>query len=230
MRLWKSQLMLIALVVMLCCSFTVSAVSDGTNDVWHQKWTGSGYSWEAYSGTKNNIDISDVSVSLNGNTATVTMTTVGSMTIDSENVVYTTHVTSGEDITNYMIVYTNGQGSVVGMGDNMGFVEQLENPISGNTLTASFEVSDPSKDYSIYGFNVEHSNIDDNQGEAWWDYAPNDYAPYYSGGDGTGGDDTGGGNGDGGDDEPPTPSTPGFEIIGLISAVAVAFILLKKKR
>jgi hypothetical protein len=215
----------------LLSTFSVSAESDGTNDVWHQVWSevDQSYSWEAYSGTKNNIDITDVSYSIQGTTATVTMTTVGDMT-DTENVVYTMHLKSGET-SYYMIMYTNGQGSVLGFGDFTGTVSQLENPISGNTFTASFEVSDPDAQYTLYGFNAEHTDIDAEHGEAWWDYAPNTYAPWYSAGDGDGdGDGDGNGNGGNGDNGGNGSSgTPGFEAIILIAAIGIALIIIRRK-
>jgi len=216
----KKYLLLVGAVVFLVVSsMSVSAVSDGTNDVWHQSWTGTGYAWEAYSGSKPNIDITDVSYSIQGTTATVTMTTSADMTTNSENVVYTAHLKSSDD-SYYMLFYSNGQGAIMGMGNFQGYASQIENPISGNTFSASFEVSDPNLDYTVVAFNVEHSDIDNDQGEAWWDYAPNSEAPYYSAGAGE--EDTDTGNDDSG--------TPGFELLVLLAALGISFIILRRKR
>jgi PGF-CTERM protein len=223
MKLWKSSVIVIGISALMLMSVNVVAVSDGTNDVWHQAWTGTGYKWEAFSGSKPSIDITDLSYSIEGSTATVTMTTVGDMTPNTENVVYTMHLRSGES-NFYMIIYTNGQGAVTGMGNFMGYAYELDNPISGNTFIASFEIDDPTLDYEVIGFNVESSDPDAEHGEAWWDYAPNTEAPYYgtngNGGNGDGGD----GDGNGGD------GTPGFEALAVIAAFGAAFILLRRRK
>ena len=223
MKIWKSSILLISLVVLLLSAMSVNAESDGPNDVWHQKGSEveQKYSWEAYTGTKNNIDITDVSYSIAGSTATITMNTVGAMTPNTENVVYTMHLQASES-GYYMVMYSNGNGAVMGMGDFVGFGSELDNPITGNTFTATFDVDDPNLDYQAIGFNVESSNPDAEHGEAWWDYAPNTEAPYYGlGGNGGTNGGTNGGSDNGG--------TPGFEIITLIAALGIAFIILRRK-
>jgi hypothetical protein len=223
----KIHILCISIITLLFMCNLVSASSDGTNDVWHQSWTGTGYQWEAYSGSKSNIDITDISYSIDGSTATVSMTTVGNMA-DNENVVYTMHLQSS-DSAYYMIMYSNGNGAVMGMGNYQGFSSQLTNPISGNKFTTSFEVSDPSANYEVIAFNVEHTNIDEEHGEAWWDYAPNSEAPYYGlGGDGNNNGDS---NGDtGGGSSQPSSGTPGFELLVVIAAIGIASIELKRRK
>ena len=231
MRIWKSSLLIIGISVLVLSSMTATAETDETGDVWHHEWTGTDYSWGAFSGSKPAIDISDVSYTIDGTQATVTMTTVGDMTPNTENVVYTMHLQSSESAY-YMIVYSNGEGAVAGMGDFFGSGSQLDNPISGNTFTASFEISDPSAEYTVIGFNAEYSDPDDEHGEAWWDYAPNSQAPWFGmGGDGDGdGDGDGNGDGNGDDGTPPPSGTPGFETLAVIGAIAVALIILRKRK
>lgn len=235
MKIFKKSILFFgAVAILIFCSINCLAVSDGTNDVWHQAWTGTGYSWDAYSGSKSNIDITDVSYTIDGTTATVTMTTAGNMKPNTENVVYTMHLQSSES-TYYWIFYSNGQGTIMGMGGFQGFASQIENPISGNIFTTSFEISDPNLDYNLIGFNVEHSDPDAEHGEAWWDYAPNSEAPWYSPGD----DDTDTDDPSSNDDEdntndnntPPEPGgTPGFEILTLIAAITISIIILRKRK
>jgi len=213
----KTIILLVGIAALIFFTINVAAAGDSSNDIWHQKWTGSAYSWEAYSESKNNIDISDVSYSIDGTTATLTMTTVGPMTPNTENVVYTMHLKSS-DSAYYMIVYSNGEGGVVGMGEYAGFGSELENPIAGNKFTASFEISNPDATYSIVGFNVEHSDPDAEHGEAWWDYAPNTVAPYYS---------ANGGNGE--QNGTPAPNTPGFELLVLIISIGTIIFIFKRK-
>ena len=77
------------------------------------------------------------------------------------------------------------------------------------------------------GSNME---IDEEIGERWFDYAPNTYSPYYSEDDDDDvepdeDDDTSGdSNGDKGE------GTPGFEAIAVIVALAIAFIILRRKK
>lgn len=231
---------MLGLLLLSSLAILVSAETDETNDVWHQVWTESGYQWDAYSGSKPNIDITDVSYSIDGSTATVTMTTKGDMSPNTENVVYTIHLQSTES-TYYWIFYSNGQGTIMGMGNFQGFTSQFENPISGNTFSISFEIDDPNIDYTIVGFNAEHSDIDAEHGEAWWDYAPNSEAPYYGlSGDENGNGDSGdtGDSGDNGDTDdgnqntntPPPSGTPGFEIVFLLIAIGIVYIFSRRKK
>jgi len=218
----KKYLILVgAVVFFMLLSMNVYAVSDSESDVWHQKWTQTGYSWEAYSGSKPNIDITDISYTIDGSNATLTMTTAGDMTTDDENVVYTMHLESTES-TYYWVYYSNGQGTVVGMGELAGYMTQLDNPISGNKFTASFEISDTSIDYTAIGFNTEHSDVNDQSAESWWDYAPNSEAPYYSADDGDkkGDENTGDGN----------SGTPGFEVIAILAAMAIVTIFYYRRK
>ena len=222
MKLCKSSIVFVSVAVMLLSSMAVSAESDSTGDVWHQTWSGSKWNWGASTDSKSNIDITDISYDISGTQATVTMTTVGAMSAGMEDdVVYTMHLKSAGS-SYYMIVYTNSQGSVMGWGDYAGFMEQLDDPISGNTFTATFEVSNPDSDWQVYGFNVEYYEPGNEQGEAWWDYAPNSNAPWYTGGDGDGDSGNGGSSGSSG--------TPGFETITVIAAVGIALIILRRKK
>lgn len=217
MKLWKSSMLIVGgIVALILMSVNVVAVNDDTGDIWHQTWSESENKmvWGAFTDNKDNIDITDVSYTISGTQATVTMTTVGAMSAGmGDDVVYTMHLKYGAS-SYYMIVYTNNQGSVMGWGDYAGFTEPLDNPISGNTFTATFEVSDPNANYQVIGFNVEYNEPGNDQGEAWWDYAPGSAAPWYTDGDVNGGNNGG---------------TPGFETLATIAALGVALIILRRK-
>ncbi len=223
MKIWRKGILILgAAAILVITSLSVSAIPDGTNDVGHQKWADTGYRWESYTATRDNIDATDISYEINGNQATVTMTTVGDMSTEKgADVVYTMHLKS-KDLSYYMITYVGGMGSVMGFGDYGGFMEVLDAPITGNTFTATFELSNPNSDWQVYGFNVEYYEPGNEQGEAWWDYAPNSNAPWYTGGDGDGDGGNGGSSGSSG--------TPGFEVITVIAALGIALIMLRRRK
>jgi len=108
----------------------------------------------------------------------------------------------------YTAYYADGESYYIGDGE----VNQLVNSVSGNTFTATFEIDNPGATYTVYGHIIEYKEVGDDLGEMWQDYAPNTYAPWYTSGDGKGG------------------GTPGFEIIAVIAALAIALIILRRKK
>jgi len=207
MRVWKRSILLfVGIAVLLLSTLTVSAESDDTGDVWHWKYSETGYSWE-HSGGKPNIDITSVSYEITGSEVTLTMTVAGTIE-DSEKILYFMYLI-GDGETVGQASYMNGEGGYL-TGLYQG--GDLVNPVSGNTFTATFNITDPSATYSVWAYSGEYATGDES-GEAWWDYAPNTYAPWY----GLGSDSKGGG-------------TPGFEIIAVITALAIALIILRRRR
>ena len=238
MRIRKSSLIILALIGVLCLSVSVSAISDGTGDIWHYTATAGSFSWQAYTGTNDNIDITDLDYSIEGSEVTMTMTVAGDIE-DAATTYYLMHLVTGDDY--YMATYVNGVGMVIGTGTLSGFYQQLTNPVSGDTFTATFTVNDPAATYEIRGYAAEYSTFGDEGAEWWGDWAPDAYFNEYTGYQGSGGDDdddtgddgTGGddtlGDENGGDDTGGT-GTPGFEAITLIAAIGAIFILLRKRR
>ena len=92
----------------------------------------------------------------------------------------------------YQALYSDGNGITTGVGDFAGFYTILDNPISGNMFTATFNVSDPNLEYTAWGWTGEFSDFSNQGGEGWLDYAPGTFAPWYTGGNGgNGGNDDG---------------------------------------
>jgi hypothetical protein len=253
LRIGKYVLFLGAVFFLILTAIPSSAITDSTGDVYHWKLTNNTWSWGEYTGQKDNIDITSIEYSIVGSEATLTMTIKGSIE-ESQNIFYYMRMvgTSGT----YQAYYAMGTGLWSGLDGFSGEGGQLTDPISGNTFTATFTISDPSDSYEVYGWAVEYSNIQNTQTAEWWaDYAPVDYAPWAttgdddtgddtgdddtgdddSGGEDTGDDDTGedgtdgedtadeGGDGDGG-------GTPGFELLAVIAALAIALIILRKRK
>ncbi|ENO12219.1 hypothetical protein MBGDC06_00737, partial [Thermoplasmatales archaeon SCGC AB-539-C06] len=141
--------------------------------------------------------------------------------------------------------YRNGTGYV---GKDVTVVDSEVSVSQGNTIIFTFTRSGSTEIGEIVGYTMENS---EDYIQGWADYAPNDFSTWFSGDDDdavdedesdeddededtTGddediilpnGDDTDGdGNGDKGG------GTPGFEILAFIVALAIAFIILKRKK
>jgi PGF-CTERM protein len=235
MKIWKNSMILIGIAALLCATMTAAGVSDPTGDIYHQTWTGTSYSWEVYSGSKPNIDITDISYTINGNEITLTMTVAGSIE-NSQNIVYYMYLRASEDSA-YMVSYVGGTGMFFGTGDFAGTMEILTTPpisADGKALEYTFTVADPNLDYEAWGYAAEYLNIGDTQGEAWLDYAPGTFAPWYTAGDGDG-DSDGDGDGDGdgdttSEDGKSSGGSPGFEILIALTAIGVALLVLSKRK
>jgi hypothetical protein len=234
---WKRNfIMLVAASVLLLSTLTVSAEVDPTNDIWHWKSTEGSFSWEQFSGTNNDIDITNIDYSISGNDVTLTMTVAGSIISDSLTFYYI-HLVTEDDY--YMATYTNGIGVVTGLGNFSGFYSMLENPVSDNTFTATFTLGDPTDTYSIRGFSQQFESLGDELNVEWWaDFAPDDYFFDYSGyeepdeeepdeeepdeeepDEEENGSTTGNGN-----------NTPGFEIISLIVGITILIFVYRKRK
>ena len=128
----------------------------------------------------------------------------------------------------YTATFSDGYASLIGpSGPSI-----IDNPVSANMFTTTFDISDSSDVYTAWGYAIESTDEANQQVEGWLDYAPGSFAPWYDDpGDGDGGlpggDDPNGGDGNTGNG---ASGTPGFELIVVIAAIGVAFILLKRKK
>ena len=101
--------------------------------------------------------------------------------------------------------------------------------ISGNTLSAVFNVMGDTTTVELWGWAAEYTNYLSQTTNEWWgDWAPNSKLPFTPGtGGNTDGNNTDGNNTDGNNTG---TKTPGFEVIPVIAAVAIAAILLRRRR
>lgn len=232
-----------AIAFILTIGGTVAAITDNTGDVWHYQETDEGWSWDEYSGDKPNLDITEVSQSFDGNEVTLTLK-VNGMIENSEDITYILYLEG--DNSNYGAYYTNNEGYVGGEGEASGFYDLLDNPVSGNTFSATFEVENPDESYNVYGYTQEYIGSE----EHWGDYAPNEYAPWYSGDEDTddtddsdSGDDADDGTTNGEDDNTDDATddtgngedtfgngTPGFELILVFLAIAAGIFIIKRRK
>lgn len=226
MKLRSYGIVIISLLLLLGSSFTAAAttISDGTGDVWHWYYTGTAGSWGGNVGNKPNIDISEISYTVNNNKITLSLKVVGTIQT-SDKVVYWVYYNSTD--TQYFLSYTNGSGYGWGM-KGMGNITSEENvTISGGTLSVVLNALGDTSKVDLWGYAAEYTTIGSETAEWWGDWAPNTKLPFTPGTGGntdntTGGDNTSGNN--------TGTKTPGFEVLPLIAAVGIAAILLRRRR
>jgi len=238
--IWKGSILFFASVAALLLStITVSAitVTDNLDDVFDGRLN--------TFGSRPNIDITTVTYELSGDTVTLTITVEGNI-VDSEHIKYTIW-TNSTLISGYAAQYINGTGYVLKDGT---IVDSEVSVSQGNTIIFTFtRLSDSTEVEEIVGYAMENSEDFSN---TWADYAPNNFSPWYSGDDD---DDTGDDEDDTGDDEDDTVDDDddviispngddtggdgnggngggitGFEAIAVIAAIAVALIILRRKK
>ena len=222
-------MLIIGLCVILLSSMSAVAETDGTGDLYHQIVTENGLSWDFYSGEKSYIDITDISYSIADSQATLTMTLADDI-MSNAFISYYMHLRTDEAPL-FTATYSDGYASIIGPGG----ANIIDNPISGNIFTTTFDITDPNLEYTAWGWAGEFTDEANQQTEGWLDYAPGTFAPWYTGGNGgNGGNGDGDDNGDSDDDgnsgTTPPNGTPGFETLAVITALGVVFILLRRKK
>lgn len=238
MKMWKCSILFGAAMILILSSLTGSAaeLTDGTGDVYHHKWSQNQWTWTASTVDKPNIDITKVSYSVSDDTLTATMEVNGEIE-SSTKIAYFLYFNTTDAI--YMLSYVNGQGAALGMsigGDiNMSYGEVIA---TGNTMTATIDLLGDNTAEDFWGvaaeYSADYTTIENTEELEWWgDWVPGTYAPWYASGNGDG-DGTGdGGDGDGtgnGGDGDTDGGTPGFETLAVIAALAIACILLRRKK
>lgn len=230
MKIWKQNILVITIVVLLMLLAVVqvaSAESEGTGDLFNWHFSEDQWGFGKYGDLDHpNIDITDVSYTKEGLELTLSVTVAG---------------TIQDSLNYYYVVYS---GNPDGVYYSIALVAALAawnaNGISGvaSGLLTDY-ISDDGKTFSgtitmledttitPYANAIEYQTFGDAVTSEWWqDWFPNSYFTIGDPGDGDGdrdGDvDTGDGSGNGG--------TPGFKLITLVAAVAVALILLKRRK
>lgn len=223
------------MLVLLGSCFTAAAtgISDGTGDVWHWYYTGTAGSWGGNVGNKPNIDITEISYTVNNNKITLSLKVVGTIQT-SDKLVYWVYYNTTE--ATYWMSYTNGTGTGFGMKKGEmnltsyeNFTTSTENiTISGNTLSVVLDALGDTSQVELWGWAAEYTTFKDVAAEWWGDWAPNSKLPFTPGtGGNTDGNNTDGNTNNGNNTG---TKTPGFEVIPVIAAVAITAILLRRRR
>jgi PGF-CTERM protein len=227
MKLRKSSMCLVGFAVLVLSCFTASAssITDGTNDIWHWAQTGTTWSWVGNVGNKPNIDITEVSYSVNDNKITISLQVSGDIQT-SDKVVYWVYYNSTD--THYLLSYSNGNGMGTGLkGTNFtleNYTYEQNVTISGGKLSVVLNALGDTSKVELWGFAQEYTiTSGDTMNEYWGDWAPNEKFTYDTG---TPGDNETPGN----DSSPSEKKTPGFEVVAVIAAVAIALILVRRRQ
>ncbi|HWR27361.1 MAG TPA: Heimdall-CTERM domain-containing surface protein [Candidatus Thermoplasmatota archaeon] len=226
MKLRNFGIVMISLVILLGSCFTAAAtsVSDGTGDVWHYSYAGTAWSWAGNIANKPNIDITEISYTVNDNKITLKLEVSGTIQT-SEKVGYYLWYNSTDTI--YVMTYMNGTGAGYGMKGVMNFTSGNVT-VSGDTLSVVLDVLGDTSKVELWGYAVEYTTFGDQTAEWWGDWAPNSKLPFTPGTGGTTDGNTTDGNNTNGNNT--GTKTPGFEVIPVIAAVAIAAILLRRRR
>ena len=115
MKLGKSRILLIGIsgLLLLTLPVTATSISDSTGDVYHWSQTGTAWSWRANIGDKPNVDITEVSYSINGEKLTLKLEVIGTIQ-STEQYWYNAYFNSTDTI--YYWWWSNGSG--FGMASN----------------------------------------------------------------------------------------------------------------
>jgi hypothetical protein len=239
MKFWKICIVMIGVLILVLSSTSVSAETetDATGDVYHWKMVDSSWSWQPSTLPRAHIDITELTYTVNGNQITISMKVAGNVQI-SENVAYMAWVNTSDATYNMYLI--NDQKFVMGISETGGGMPAMNTDVtvSGNTISGTIElVGTDDTSTELWGYAWEYTEYGDTNQEWWGDWIPGDYAPFWGqedDGDGEGdgnGDDGGDTNGDGSSNGGNGSSgTPGFELVAVITALAIAVIVLRRRK
>jgi len=205
---------ILAVVLLTAGAAVAETISDDTNDVLHWRWNESlkSYSWSEATSDKPNVDITQISADVSNGQLTITIKVKGSIE-DDEDVWYWAWYNTTE--ATYYLSYSNGEGSLFGIGSNYTQFKQANVTVSGDTITGTVDLVGSGTKVKFWAWAATGYNMGGDSGEYWQDWAPNDYAPELDNGDGD----------DNGDD-----STPGFGVLLAMGALVAGAVLLTRKR
>jgi hypothetical protein len=232
MKLKKISIMLICTTMFVLSAITAAAtpIKDGTGDVWHWSQVGTTWSWSGNVATKPNIDITQIDNTISENKIILTLTVAGSIE-NSEKIIYWMYYNTTD--ATYLASWTNGDGKGYASKLNQSNpAEGFELPdnvtASGNTITATFTLMSGTTTQQFWAWAAEYTDIGSQASEWWGDWAPNSQLPGYINAHGTSND----GNQTNGNTNGTSSGTktPGFEVLPVIAAIAVAAILIRRRR
>ena len=229
MKLWKSSMLFLGLAVLILSSISVTAVteSDPTGDVFHATWANGVWGYVSVTSGKTNIDITSISAEVSDGKLTLSLTVAGSIETSNNYGYVVTYNTSDAW---YWMVYGGYNEEQTGFSwgmplEGFGFNFSMGNvTIEGtNTLTTTLDLIGESEKIEFWAMATEYTGDPNTNpyAEHWVDVA-GDMADYVTDDDNLPPSNGTNGNGTGG--------TPGFEVLTLIAAVAVAFIFFKRRK
>ena len=208
----------ITLLLLLCGTVGALEITDNQDDVEH--YIKDPFSQE-YVNDKPNLDVTQVYYSVDGGVVTLQLSVKGEIQEDASITYYAEYECSDAL---YQFTYSNGnlnsQASEMINGEKNLISMEADHTIDpANTITVTYDVIGMGgSDGDLYGYAGKNFPLGD---EYWIDNTEEIDDGH---GNGNGGDGTEDGNGG-----TPQPSTPGFELITIIAAVGIAFIMLRRR-
>jgi len=197
--------------MLICASSTASAisVSDPTGDVWYGDESGP----IAQVDNRSNVDITQLSAIVNGDSVTLSLTVAGTIEI-SPDVLYIVFVNSTD--TQYSIALNNDNGEGVSMNRNTKVTKYTNGSVTvtGNTLSAVFNLDGSTSMVVLSALTQAVKRYStDRLAYVWYDNASSMNIK------------------DSTDTNTKTngKNTPGFESLPVIAAVTITVILLKRR-
>ena len=156
MKIWRNCILIVSMLVLVISAITVSAgtVTDASGDILHVEYTRAGWSGQAYTGSKPNVDIVSISGDVSGNTLTVTFKVAGSIE-DSDKIVYTVFYNTTDAY--YLMSYQNGTGVAMGMPiGGLNFSMGNGTATAEDTITWTINLIGESTQVELWGFAAEY--------------------------------------------------------------------------
>ena len=242
----KISIILVGIALLLLSSMTASAVteSDGQGDIWHFV---APYWKEQTVSNQPNIDIKEIKAEESGDQITLSMSLWpgGTFTPSSNKFVMCLMWYNTSDAWYSMSYsYFEGEeafsiGMVTSVNGQVLTGDVTVNDVGDTISTTLNKMGDDTTTVEMYGTTLMYEDRFGEKTDQWHDWVGDyiwnpDFEPGDSDDDGEDdetGDDDGTGDGDttGGDDDT-TGGTPGFEVIGVLTALWISLILIKRRK
>jgi len=243
MKLWKSSMLFLGVAILILSSLSVCAEteSDTQGDVWHFIYP----YWQTQTiENKPNVDIKEISADISGDQITLSITLWPGGAFERSEydaAVYVMFYNTSDAY--YWMTYVDAveQEEPVGLAwgillEGGGLPAIGEVTVNDNILSSTLNITgEDTTALEFYGTAwlwEKYGTAEQYTGEQWVDWVGDyEFTGEIDPGDGDGdGDGNGNGGGDGNGDGDGDGTTPGFEALALIAAVAIALIILRRRK
>ncbi|UCF49450.1 MAG: hypothetical protein JSU91_06810, partial [Thermoplasmatales archaeon] len=175
----------------------------------------------------------ELTYTIGGGQITISMKVSGAIE-SSDNIAYMAWVNTSD--ATYQMYLLNEQKIVMAMNTEEGGMPAMNTDItvSGDTITCTIElVGTDETSTEFWGYAMEYTEFGAANQEWWGDWIPGTYAPFWGeDGNGEGDGDTNDDSDSNGDGSSSTDSngTPGFKVISIFIAMAIAIFIMKRRK
>ena len=187
-------------------------------------------------GTREKVDITDISYSISGSDITVSLTVKDGIDTSNQNIIYWVYLQAVglTELDYYFLSYSQGQGIISSAGNFAGYLDlnpDFNISSDGKTLSYTFTGVDPTNSFEPWGFAIEYLDFGGGEGgEAWVDYAPAIYAPWYDSGEEEEEEEEQENNEENAGENGEDNGSPGFELLVFVAAIVVALLFIRRKK